>query len=70
MRSWWRRRKPSRQELIDRKHHLAGEIRALTAEVERRRKRGETVVDLERRLQTLRYQHHETRLRIDRTAQS
>ncbi|MDJ0955079.1 MAG: hypothetical protein QNJ81_15475 [Acidimicrobiia bacterium] len=70
MRSSWRRRRPSRQELIDRKHALAGEIRSLTAEVERRRSRGEAVADLEQRLASLRHQHHETRLRIDRTAQT
>jgi hypothetical protein len=67
MRKWRRRAQPSRQQLIDRKHQLEGEIRSLAAEANRRRKRGEPVTDLERRLETTRQRHHETRLRIDRT---
>ena len=62
-----RRKSPSRQELIERKHQLEGEIQALAAEVKRRRRRGAPVDELERRLATLRHQHHETRLRIDQT---
>lgn len=67
MRRWWQRSRPSRQELIQRKHQLAGEIRALGAEVERRRAQGEEVGDKERRLASLRHLHHQTRLEIDRT---
>jgi hypothetical protein len=64
---WWKRRRPSRQELIDRKHQLDGEIRSLAAEVRRRRSRGEDVTGLEARLGGLRRRHYETRLEIDRT---
>ncbi len=67
MRIWHRRSRPTRQELIDRKHQLEGEIQTLGREVERRRRRGASVVELEARLATIRHQHHQTRLRIDRT---
>lgn len=68
MRIWWRHSAPSRQQLIDRKHQLEGEIAALAAEVRRRRRRGVAVEDLETRLVTKRDRHHQTRLQIDRTA--
>jgi len=70
MRKLWRRARPKRQELIDRKHQLAGEIRSLTAEVNRRRARREPIGHLEQRLAKLRHDHHQTRLRIDRTGRS
>jgi hypothetical protein len=67
MRIWRRRAQPGREELIDRKHRLEGEIRVLAAEVKRRRRRGGSVTELERRLAAMRQRHHQTRLRIDRT---
>ena len=67
MAPWWRQRRPSRRELIDRKHRLDGEIRSLAAEVRRRRGRGEDVSGLETRLVGLRRRHYQTRLEIDRT---
>ncbi|MCP4307691.1 MAG: hypothetical protein GY926_08235 [bacterium] len=67
MMKWRRRSKPTRQELIDLKHRLEGEIRALAADVQRRRNRGAPVDEMEARLATMRHQHHQTRLRIDRT---
>lgn len=67
MRIWRRSAQPSREELIDRKHRLEGEIRMLAAEVKRRRRRGASVPELEQRLAAMRHQHHQTRLQIDRT---
>ncbi|MDX2343185.1 MAG: hypothetical protein QNL12_05325 [Acidimicrobiia bacterium] len=67
MMRWPRRRRPTRSELIDRKHQLEGEIRALAADVKRSRNRGAPVDELEARLATMRHQHHQIRLRIDRT---
>lgn len=66
---WFRRQSQGlrRSELIDRKHRLEGEIRSLSREVERRRSAGRDVADMEARLASLQYQHHQTRLAIDRT---
>ena len=66
---WRKRARPSRQQLIERKHQLEGEIRLLAAEVRRRRQRGAPVTDLEAKLSGLRHRHHQTRLEIDRAAQ-
>jgi hypothetical protein len=67
MMRWLRRQRPTRQELIDRKHHLEGEIRMLASEVAKQRARGVDVDQLEARLARMRHQHHQTRLQIDRT---
>ena len=64
----FRRREPTRAELIDRKHQLDGEIRMLAAEVKRLRARGVDTAAKEVRLRKLRSDHHATRLQIDRTA--
>ncbi len=67
--SWlapWRRRRPSRAELIDRKHALEHEIRSLAADVERRRARNQPTGDADARLARLRSRHYQTRLAIDR----
>lgn len=63
----WRRRRPSRAELIERKHRLEGEINALTAEVRRQQRAGEATAELEASLARLRDRHYRTRLEIDRT---
>ncbi|NNC79252.1 MAG: hypothetical protein HKN94_03775 [Acidimicrobiales bacterium] len=65
MRAWWRRPRPKRAELIDRKHALAGEISMLAGEVRRLRSRGQPTGAAERRLEQLRSQHYQTRLEID-----
>lgn len=62
---WRRRRQPGRQELIDRKHRIAGEITMLSAEVRRRHASGRPVGDREQQLAQLRSQHYRTRLEID-----
>ncbi|MEM9564110.1 MAG: hypothetical protein AAGA93_15930 [Actinomycetota bacterium] len=62
----WRRRRPSRGELIDRKHALEHEIRSLAADVRRRRSRNEPVADAEARLAGLRSRQYQIRLAIDR----
>jgi hypothetical protein len=70
MRLFRRRRPtgPTRQELIDRKHELEGEIRSIAGEVQRQRSRGRDVAELEAQMARLRDQHHQTRMQIDRTA--
>jgi hypothetical protein len=62
----WPRHPPTRAELIDRKHALEHEMRALATDLERRRSRGESVGDAEGRLARLRSRHYQTRLAIDR----
>ena len=62
----WRRNRPTRAELIDRKHELEGQIRTLAADVERRRARGQSAADVEHRLAGLRARHYRTRQEIDR----
>jgi hypothetical protein len=64
---WRKRQQPTRQDLIDRKHRLEGEIRALASEVSKLRARGADVDGIEARLARMRHEHHQTRLRIDRT---
>ncbi|MGI9604763.1 MAG: hypothetical protein ACR2P0_01360 [Acidimicrobiales bacterium] len=66
LRPRWRRPRPRRSELIDRKHRLAGEISMLNAEVRRLRASGRPTGDAERRLEQLRSEHYRTRLEIDR----
>ena len=61
----WRRRRPGRAELIDRKHRLAGEITMLSAEVRRLQARGQPSAVAERRLEQARSRHYQTRLEID-----
>jgi hypothetical protein len=63
-----RRRRPSRAELVERKHRLEGEINVLRSELRRRRGRGQPTADVERRLAQAQQQHLQTRLEIDRTA--
>ena len=65
--SMFRRKKPTRDELIERKHQLDGEIRMLAAEVKRLKARGADATAQEARLSVLRSNHHKTRLQIDRT---
>jgi hypothetical protein len=65
---WFRRQRPSRQDLIDHKHQLEGEIRALASEVAKQRARGLDVDQLDARLARMRQRHHQTRLKIDRTS--
>lgn len=64
----FRRKRPSRAELIDRKHRLEGEINVLRSELRRRRHRGVDTSDVEHRLTQAQRHHHQTRLEIDRTA--
>lgn len=66
MRRWFRRTRPTRAELIERKYALEGEIRLLMAEVERRRAQGASTADTENRLAGLRSRHYRTRQEIDR----
>ncbi|MDJ0496371.1 MAG: hypothetical protein QNJ89_00980 [Acidimicrobiia bacterium] len=63
---WRKQRLRNRQELIDRKYQLEGEIRMLTAEIRRLRSRGIDVGRQEAQLGKLRSEHHQTRLAIDR----
>jgi hypothetical protein len=63
-----RRKRPSRSELVERKHRLEGEINVLRSEMRRRRGRGQSTGDVERRLARAQQQHVQTRLEIDRTA--
>jgi len=57
----------SRQALIDRKHRLEGEIRQLNGRISAGAARGENIRALQARVDRLRSEHLETRLRIDRT---
>lgn len=66
MRRWFRRTRPTRAELIERKHALEGEIRMVAAEVERLRARGVSAAGAEDRLARLRSRHYRTRQEIDR----
>lgn len=66
---WRKRRLPSRRQLIERKHLLAGEISSLGGEIRRLRARGIDVSSQEAQLARLRSEHHETRLAIDRAPQ-
>ena len=63
-----RRRRPSRVELVDRKHRLEGEINVLRGELRRLLKRGHDTAAVEHRLARAQQQHYRTRLEIDRTA--
>ena len=63
---WKKKGQPSRSELIDRKHRIAGEIRSARNEIQRRARQGEPVGELEHKLTQLESQHYETRLEIDR----
>lgn len=58
---------PTRAELIDRKHRLAGEIEQLNRRIRAGTERGDDVGSLQARVERLRHEHHQTRLRIDRT---
>lgn len=58
---------PTRAELIDRKHRLQGEIEQLNRRIRVGVQRGDDVSSLQARAERLRHEHHETRLRIDRT---
>lgn len=58
---------PTRAELIDRKHRLQGEIEQLNRRIRTAGERGDDVGSLQARVQRLRDEHHQTRLRIDRT---
>ncbi|MDH3301442.1 MAG: hypothetical protein OES24_13135 [Acidimicrobiia bacterium] len=60
-------RRLSRAELIDRKHRLQGEIDQLNRRIRAGTRRGENVAPLQARVEQLRDEHHQTRLRIDRT---
>lgn len=62
-----RRKRPSRAELIERKHRLEGEINVLRAELRSRMQRGDDTAAIERRLTQAQRRHYETRLEIDRT---
>jgi len=61
-----RRKQPTRAELIERKHQLSGEIRALAAELRRVGARNESTAHIEGRLDRLRNLHYKTRQEIDR----
>ena len=61
-----KRRRPGRAALIERKHQLEGEINVLSAELHRRRRRGDPTSDVEKRLEQARSRHFQTRLEIDR----
>lgn len=67
MRRRLRRKKPTRSELIERKHGLEGEIRALMAELGRLEARNASTAGVQRRLDRLRDQQYRTRHEIDRT---
>lgn len=58
---------PTRAELIDRKHRLQGEIEQLNRRIQAGNQRGENTGSLQARVEQLRHEHHQTRLRIDRT---
>lgn len=58
---------PTRAELIDRKHRLQGEIEQLNRRIRAGIQRGDDVSSLQARAERLRHEHHQTRLRIDRT---
>lgn len=67
MLSWFKKRhRPGRRELIERKHRLEGEINMLAAELRRLRSSGQDTSDIERRLESARSRHYQTRLDIDR----
>jgi hypothetical protein len=59
--------RPTRAELIDHKHRLQAEIDQLNRRVRAEGARGNDVGALQARLERLRGEHIETRLRIDRT---
>ncbi len=59
--------RPTRAELIDRKHRLQGEIEQLNRRIRAGVQRGDDVSSLQARVERLRHEHHQTRLRIDRT---
>lgn len=59
--------RPSRAELIDRKHRLQAEIDQLNGRIRAEEARGNDVGALRTRVERLRAEHMETRLRIDRT---
>lgn len=63
---WRRRRRPTRTELIDKKHTLEGEISGVAADVQRAQRLGRNTGELETRLTRLRDEHYQTRLAIDR----
>lgn len=63
-----RRKRPSRAQLVQRKHTFEGEINALRAELRRERMRGHDTTEVERRLARAQQHHYQTRLEIDRTA--
>ena len=64
----FRRKRPSRTELVERKHQLEGEINVLRSELRRLRRSGQDTADVERRLTEAQRRHYETRLEIDRTS--
>lgn len=63
----FRRKQPTRAELIERKHHLNGEIRMLRAEIRQLRARNEGTSDVETRLNRLQSLQYRTRHEIDRS---
>jgi len=65
----WRRkrRRPTRAELVERKHQPESQINVLAAEVKRRRNRGEPTGDVQARIDHLWSRHYQTRLEIDQT---
>lgn len=68
LRRWFRSGgRPTRAELIDRKHQLQAEIDQLNRRIQVEQARGKDVATLQAGLERLRAQHMETRLRIDRT---
>lgn len=68
LRRWFRlTSRPTRAELIDRKHELQAEIEQLRRRIRAEGARGKDVEALQARLTRLQARHMETRLRIDRT---
>ena len=66
MRRWIRGEKPTRAELIDRKHRLSGEIRAVTAALRRLEAQNGSTARLQGRLEQLQNLQYQTRQEIDR----
>ena len=58
---------PTRAELIDQKHRLQGEIEQLNRQIRAGIQQGRDVGSLQASVERLRHEHHQTRLRIDRT---
>ncbi len=68
LRQWFRsNRRPTRAELIDRKHRLQAEIEQVNRRIRAEEGRGNDVGALQARVERLRADHMDTRLRIDRT---